>query len=249
MIVKIDYEQLAGTALLVYSDGDYTEAFMIVRVNKFNLEEAIQKAYENKWIVGLEYTGNPYDIDITDFKGVNVYAVYTAVNFEEEGIATFEEAMKAINPALKVVVRTSADYSNMQVVKTLCMKYPNVSFMGGTFLKLPDCRFGEVDNSNLPKRILERNTDIVISDACSIVDIVQGDDIEYIFGNVPYVVKKRDNKPKDKVVKTEKLVKVVEEKKEDKGTEASVKVTKPKKEKPKKQVGASFATSEGLNCF
>ena len=219
---------------------------LIIETHGFGIKKEtwnlIQKAYENKWIVGLEYTGNPYDIDSNmDFKDVNVYVIYNALDFNEAGVTTFEEAMKAVNPALKVVVRTNENYSNMQVVKTLCLKYPNVSFMGGTFLKLPDCRFGEVDSNNLPKRIVGRTSSaVIISGDCSVLDIVQGSDVEYIFGNVPYVVKKKESR------KPEKLDKVVEKQPKEKGTEKPV---KKKTERPKKQVGASFATSEGLNCF
>lgn len=218
MIVKIPNEKFTQTSLSV-SEG---EVPVILQCGASALSEAIKKAENNAWIAGVEFIGtwNEIPTDITE-NNVNIYTIIPI-----EGIMGEEQLSEIIQVYprwMNVVLRTADTFSNMQIVKAICTKFPNVRFTGGHFIALAGCKFGEVPKLRYGTH---KKAQFVLRGMCSIDTIETEDNVVYTLGDIPCKnggKKKAQRSEKDKKVK---------------------KATKPKEKKT-----LSFANASGLNAF
>ena len=179
--LKMPYAEVAnrGTHLSVKNMATEELYFMLLQAQPDEVDEALAYATVNPWVTGIEYLGSPNDLVMRKEKigSTYIYCIVDAQNLHD------------VVPDVNLVVRTPANYANMQYIKTMCEKHPNVSFIGGDFLKLQGVRLGEVPDDKLPRKSFIKKARILFSgNDCSALEIE--DYTNYLnvlsFGNEPY---------------------------------------------------------------
>ena len=242
MIVKIEYSNfdLKHTSLEVVDEKPQTEAFVevktkpafiIVRVNKSNIQEAIENLHNNNWVVGYEYSDDIKDefIQNLDFKNCNVYKLIP-LGYDENTEAYIDSMVAAVNPNVRLVFKFPESFCDMQFVRKICDKYPNVTFDGGYYMRIKGTRIGAVMASDINSKS-KIKSEVVVRGNCSVNPVVLDVEVDYVWGNATYGTVKK--KSENTSVKKEK---------------AAIDTEKTSKHKTPKKV-VSYASSGGLAGF
>lgn len=231
--LKIPYVELENKSLKtsIKNTVDDEQYFLILKAYPDNVEQAISYANVNPWVTAIQYVGVPEDLIMLQEKATNVH-IYC--------IKEMQQLMGTQIPNVPIVVNTPVEYNNMREVLSLCTTFPNISFIGGDFLKIDGVRLGEIPDDKLPRANFVKKNRILFSGYdCSALPIDIFDSVKDIveYGEEPCKFYKE---PKIKLPK------------EPKETKAKIvkEVLKAKKPKPeKKPKGSTLVTSAGLDNF
>lgn len=216
MLFKIPFTKIDVSKLniaIANENGDYENTYIILVADEDTIEAAIDYASKNAWVVGIEYASvNFAKLNEVDFNNTNVYITYNSGELTPEAIANIEYGFATFvnmrNP-IKVVINTPPKFSNMQIVKAICNKYPTASFSGGDFLRLPDCRYGAIGVENYPKPVKSKWV-LRASGSCEWYPVYKAETTDYIFGEEPCIrvaVKSEKRKTKSSTPKEPKAPK------------------------------------------
>lgn len=223
--LKMPYAEVAnrGTRLSVKNMTTDELYFMLLQAQPDEVDDALAYAAVNPWVTGIEYLGSPDELVLRKEKigRTYIYCIMDLGNLPE------------VIPDVNLVIRTPATYADMRYIKMMCAAHPNVSFIGGDFLKLQGVRLGEVPDDKLPRKSFVKKARILFSgNDCSAMEIE--DYTNYLnvlsFGDEPYKYGETKSSGKSSGVK-----------KAAKSSSASAEKKAPK--------GKAFVTTGGLSNF
>lgn len=176
MILRLKYDHMTSSAARGEVDGKQVNFYLQVIVDETNIMQAVEKAKSNRWIVALEYVGSPSyltDVDLGDQLVIMTHKVDTIdVNVDF--------VLSGIPDKVRVVFELPESYSDMKTIMEYSKKYPNISFEGGTFIRLAGCNLGAVRASDIPKKIAESRIPLTMKGNASIYPVVYIDDLDAV---------------------------------------------------------------------
>jgi hypothetical protein len=213
MIVKLKHEDVKGNTLRVEINGKSTFAYMRVATNPDNIVEALTTHGINRNVIAFDYVG-----DVQTLNTLKIGKTPVIIQFVLDTIdSTVDDIMESINNSkIRVVIKLPSEYADMQTIEEYSLKYPNLRFCGGHFLRIDTCNIGCVSFSDLPKSA-GKNKARLVCQGCSCADdtydINEFDIVE--FTNEEVVVKevKAKSNTQDSVPKTPKSPKAPAKKK------------------------------------
>jgi hypothetical protein len=242
--LKIPYSEIQGKSLKlsIKNIANNEQYFIILKAYPDDVESAISYANVNPWVTAIQYIGVPEDLVMLQEKAVNVH-IYC--------IKDMSQLMGTQIPNVPIVVNAPAEYSNMREMLNICTSFPNVSFIGGDFLKIKGVRLGEIPDDKLPRANFAKKSRILYSGYdCSALPIdcfdAVKDTLEYGEEICKYAAKESKLKTKAPVEPKQpkqKAAKVTAEK------VLKAKEAKPKAEKKVKPKGSILVSSSGLDSF
>jgi hypothetical protein len=164
MIVGLYYSDLKGYAIEAKIKEKNVLLYMRVFTDMTNIEEAVNALRGNRYVVGVEYSGDTAILSKIDLSGLNVLIHYK-VDLSEEIV---DSIMQSIPSTVNVVFNLDENYSDLRRVLELSKKYNNIRFCGGYMLRIPDVRIGCIRQEDLKLKRTNNKVDLVCS-GCSCI--------------------------------------------------------------------------------
>lgn len=196
MFLKLKYEDVTSTGVRGEVDGKKVNFFMRVEVDELNIQEALTKFKGNKWVVSLEYTGEPSFLRTLDLGSALVI-----VTKQVEAIdMNVDFIMNEIDPRVRLVLELPESYSDMKAIFEYSQKYPNIRFDGGSFIRLEGCHIGALGKEDVPKKISDSRIPLTTQGYASVLPTVLIDEADLIefYDAKTSSVEKKGRKQSDK---------------------------------------------------
>ena len=174
MILNLNYGDMQKTTAKGVVNGKEVKFFLRVFVNELNIQEAVDKLVNNKFVVALEYKGELGFLKTVDTKGM-VVIVKNSVDKVDMNIDFY---MNMVDSNIRMVFKLPDSYSDMRRVKEYSEKYTNIRFCGGNLLRLIGTKIGCIGIDDIPKKISESRIPLVVEKCGCAMENVSLDEVE-----------------------------------------------------------------------
>jgi hypothetical protein len=157
-------------------NGKQVNFFLQVIVNETNVVQALERFRGNRWVVALEYVGDPSFLSAVDVGQQLVLVTRTADTVD----MNVDFALSGLPATVRVVFELPETYSDMKTILEYSLKYANISFDGGNFIRLDGCKLGAVRASDLPKKVAESRIPLTTKGSASIYQTLYIDDLDTV---------------------------------------------------------------------
>lgn len=178
VILRVKYEDLGKDANAARGvvNGKQVNFFLRVQVDEMNIVDAIQRFRGNKWVVALDYIGDPGFLQNIDISGVLVIVIKEVMSIESLDI-DLQFMLSQIDPRVRVVLKLPKDFNNMKVLYDLNQRYPNLHFCGGYLLRIDGCNIGCIGVNDLFKKVPSSRISLITEGCGCVLQTVTMDDV------------------------------------------------------------------------
>lgn len=176
IVIRMDYEGIGVVGIRTNFNGKIRNHYIRYVVDEYSIDKAILETKGNKWVVAFDYVGDYQHLfDIVEKPSIPVIITKELKDINELSINFF---MKSIPDWVTVSIKTPSDFCDMRVIENLSMKFPNIRFCGGKFLRLPNCRIGCIQKEDIPKSISENKISFYTEGCACALLTMNYDDVE-----------------------------------------------------------------------
>lgn len=199
MIIRLEYEDIGLVGIRTNYNNKVKNHYIRYIIDEFCVEKAINEIRNNKWVVALDYVGDYQYLFNLDIRPT--VPLIVRKEFLEITELTIDFFMSTIPDWVIVSIKTPENFSDMRLVESLSMKYPNIRFCGGKFLRLPTCRIGCIQRNEISGKIADSKISYYTEGcACAMVTMdiedVEGVDLLFKDKEEEKIAIKEENKKK-----------------------------------------------------
>lgn len=180
MLAKVKYAQVEGNTLTGIVNNKEVNFLMRIQVDKTNIRDAILKYGDYRNVVAFDY----YD-EIEGLQNLPHTQKPIIYHKDIEGIdINLDMFLNVVPSVIRVALKLPNNYCDMREVMKVSAKYPNVTFCGGNFIRLPGASIGCIKQCDLNKKVSENKVPFVCRGCSCVYENVDLDAIEgAVFSN------------------------------------------------------------------
>ena len=193
MIIKLEYEDRGIVGIKTNYKNKVKNHYIRFIVDEFSIDKVIQEVKNNKWVVALDYEGDyQYLFNLQERPTIPVIVTKYFEEITELGIDYF---VSSIPSWVYAAVKTSKTFSDMRIIEKLSLKYPNIRFCGGKFLRLPTCKIGCIQREEIPSKVTDYQLSYYTEGCACALETMHLEDVE----GIEFIFK--DIEPEKEIVK------------------------------------------------
>lgn len=202
LIIKLEYEDRDIVGIKTNYKNKVKNHYIRFIVDEFSIDKIIQEVKENKWVVALDYEGdNQYLFNLLERPTI---PVIVTKYFEEVTELAIDYFVNSIPNWVYAAVKTPKTFSDMRMIEKISLKYPNVRFCGGKFLRLPTCKIGCIQREEIPSKVTDYQLSYYTEGCACALETMHLEDVE----GIEFIY--RDKEEEKEMIKEESKKKVLE---------------------------------------
>lgn len=200
MIIQLDYSDNGLYAIKTTYNKKEKYHYIRYIVDEFSIDRAIEDIKDNKYVVALDYEGDlQYLFTLKERPDVPLIVTKEFKEINELSIAFY---MQKFPDWVTVSIMTPENFCDMRLIEVLSLKYPNIRFCGGKFLRLPSCNVGCIMHKDIPDKIAESKIQYSTEGCACIITTMPIDEVQ----NVEFIYREDKVKTEEKKEETKKRV-------------------------------------------
>lgn len=189
MLIKLDYRENGIVGIKTTHKNKIRHHYLRFIVDEYSIDNALNHSEINDWLIALDYEG-----DMAYLWGYDrVPNIPVIVTKKVDSVTEIEVGfiVKQIPSWVRIAIKTPKEFSDMRLIKEISLKYPNVRFCGGNFVRLPGCNIGCIQESDLPLPINQSKIEYITEGCACIKKTIALEDFEG--AELLYTIVNKDN--------------------------------------------------------